>query len=296
MRFGQLYDLLKQTGQAWVDDRVPQLGASLAFYCILSLGPILLLSLAGAGLVFGHEAAHGKIVHQIKDLVGEQGANAIQEILVNSMQEKKSGIIATIIGVITLLVGASGVFGQLQDALNMIWKVKIKPKQPLARFLKERFISLTMILGTGFLLLISLAISTALSFLSHHTFSNHLDLTFAMQCLNFIISFSVATVLFALIFRYVPEAVVKWQDVWVGAILTAFLFTIGKSIIGLYLGHSSFSSSYGAAGSLIVILIWVYYSSQILFFGAEFTKIYSRRRDNKLSILVNRINIFKKKS
>lgn len=280
--FKEAFHLLKQTGIEWIDDKVPRLGAALAFYSVLSIGPLLLLSLAAAGLLFGHEAAQGKIVAEIQGVIGNDAATAIQDMVADSAQKEKAGIIASVIGIATLLIGASGVFGQLQDAMNTIWGLKSKPGRGIWGFIRGRFLSFTMVLGTGFLLLISLVVSTALATLTEYTSGLFTDYAFLMQGINFMISLGVISLLFAIIFKYLPDAKVAWRDVWIGAVMTALLFTVGKFAIGFYLGRSSFSSSYGAAGSLVVVLVWVYYSAQILFFGAEFTQVYANRFGNKI--------------
>lgn len=284
-------NLLKQTVVEWIEDKVPRLGAALAFYSMLSLGPLLLLALAAAGLIFGHEAAQGKIVDQIQGMIGPDGARAVQDMIADSAEKKDTGIIATAIGMGTLLVAASGVFGQLQDAMNTIWEVKPKKGRGIWGFIQDRFLSFTMVLGTGFLLLISLLLNTFLSAIGEYATGQFAELALIMQAVNFIVSFGVVSLLFALIFKYIPDVRVAWHDVWIGAILTAFLFTIGKFAIGFYLGHSSMSSSYGAAGSLVVVLIWVYYSSQILFFGAEFTQVYSNRFGKKITPASNAVRV-----
>jgi membrane protein len=277
MRSQKYQNLLKQTVIEWIEDKVPRLGAALAFYSMLSLGPLLLLALAAAGLIFGHEAAQGKIVDQIQGMIGPDGARAIQDMIADSAEKKDAGIVATAIGLGTLLIAASGVFGQLQDAMNTIWEVKPKKGRGIRGFIQDRFFSFTMVLGTGFLLLISLLLNTVLSAIGEYATGKFAQFALIMQAVNFIASFGIISFLFALIFKYLPDAKIAWRDVWIGAVLTAFLFTIGKFAIGFYLGHSSMSSSYGAAGSLVVVLIWVYYSSQILFFGAEFTQVYANR-------------------
>ncbi len=276
------WQLLTKTVSAWLDDKVPRLGASLAFYSILSIGPLLLLALAAASFMFGHEAAQGKIVSQIQNVIGTDGARAIQDMIQDSAEKKEAGVWATIFGTITLLVGASGVFGQLQDALNTIWKVEPKAGRGLLGFIKDRFLSFSMVLGTGFLLLTSLVLNTVLSVLTDYTTGLFAGFAVMMQIINFVISFGVIALLFTLIFKYLPDAKIAWRDVWIGGVMTAFLFTVGKFAIGLYLGHSSISSSYGAAGSLVVILVWVYYSAQILFFGAEFTQVFANRFGKKI--------------
>jgi membrane protein len=232
-------------------------------------------------VVFGEEAAQGGIEDQLRGLLGPQGANAVEEIIKNS-DKPKEGSIATIISVVILLFGASGVFGQLQDSLNTIWEVAPKPDRGIMGFIKDRFLSFTMVLGIGFLLLVSLLLSAVLATLSN--FLGHLipGLTFLWSILNFLISFGVITVLFALIYRVLPDAKIAWGDVWIGSIITALLFTIGKSLIGLYLGNSSVGSTYGAAGSFVVLLLWVNYSAQILFFGAEFTQVYANKYGSRI--------------
>lgn len=275
-----LWQMVKLTGQDWWEDKAPRLGAALAFYSVLSLGPLLLIVISVSGLVFGYEAASGQVVEQLRGLVGNEGAEAIQTVLVNS-RRPEAGIFATIVGIITLLIGATGVFGQLQDALNTIWEVKAKPGRGVLWILRKRFLSFAMVLGTGFLLLISLAISAGLAALGQLAVDSLPEIL--MSGINFLISFGVTTLLFAMIFKILPDVHIKWRDVWMGAVITAALFTIGKSLIGIYLGHSALSSTYGASGSLIVLLLWIYYSAQILFLGAEFTQVYARRHGSGLA-------------
>ena len=274
-------DLVKATFGQWSADKAPRLGAALAFYSVLSMGPLLMLALSAAGLLFGHDAAQGKIVAQIQGVIGDQGARAIQDMLTEAARKKTTGTVAAIIGLITLFVGASGVFGQLQDAMNTIWQVKLE-KRGILSLIQHRFLSFSMVLGTGFLLLTSLVLSSALAALDNYTSSFVTGFAVALHVLNAIISIGVISALFALIFKYMPDAKIAWRDVWIGAVLTAILFTVGKFAIGLYIGHSSFSSSYGAAGSLVVILVWIYYSAQILFFGAEFTQVYANRFGSRI--------------
>lgn len=278
LKWPACYDLLKQTVREYGQDRVPQLGAALAFYSMLSIGPLLLLALSAAGLVFDHEVAQGKLVDEIRILVGRDGAAAIQDMLQSAVRNEEAGIVATILGLATLLIGASGVFGQLQDAMNIIWNVEPKQHSGVWDIIKARFLSFSMVLGTSFLLLVSLIISTALAAMGSYSSGFFSGLAVFLPFMDFMINFGVVTLLFALVFKLIPDVKVEWDDVWVGAVLTALLFIIGKSAIGLYLGRSGFSTSYGAAGSLVVILVWVYYSSQILFFGAEFTQVYAKRK------------------
>ncbi|MFO1241764.1 MAG: YihY/virulence factor BrkB family protein [Rickettsiales bacterium] len=269
------WHILKKTALRWWEDKVPRLGAALAFYSVLSIGPLLLIVTAIAGLVFGREAVSGQLARQIEGLVGKQAAETLQLAVANSYQPD-TGIVAAVIGIATLLFAASGVFAQLQDALNTIWGIQAKSR-PFFHILKDRFLSFTMVLGTGFLLLTSLTISAGLSGLGDYFFGQSSSMTTLLEALNFAVSFTIITFLFALIFKVLPDAHIQWRDVWLGAALTAALFTIGKFLIGIYLGRSALSSTYGAAGSLVIVLIWVYYSSQILFFGAEFTQVCAER-------------------
>lgn len=266
--------MVQQTFTEWLEDKAPQLGAALAFYSILSLAPLLIIVLAIAGAFFGDDAARGEIVQQIQGMVGKEGAEAIQEILKNA-NKPMTGTLATVLGAITLLFGASGVFGQLQDSLNTIWDVKPKATG-IAGVIQARFFSFAMVLGTGFLLLVSLVLSAALSALGNYMSGLLPGADALWGVANFVISLGLITVLFALIFKLVPDADVEWNDVWIGAFITALLFAAGKSLLGMYLGSQGIGSAYGAAGSLVVLVVWVYYSAQILFFGAEFTQVYSR--------------------
>ena len=266
--------LFKQTFAEWNNDNVPRLGASMAYYTVVSIAPLLLVVIAVAGLAFGREAAAGAIVSQIQGLVGDQAAKAIEAVLENA-DKPSTGILAAGLGIIMLLAGASGVFAELQSALNTIWKTPARPDKGFLGMLKDRFFSLLMVLGTGFLLLVSLVMSAALA-----AMGSYLEYFLPvpeplLQGLNFLVSFGVITLLFAMMFKILPDAPVAWNDVWIGAAVTALLFTLGKLLIGIYLGKANFASTYGAAGSLVVILVWVYYSTQLLLLGAEFTKVYA---------------------
>lgn len=282
MRLKDGVRLLKGTFAEWKEDNVPVLAAALAYYTVFSLAPLLIIAIAIAGAVFGEEAARGELVRQIQGLVGKEGAEAVQAMVQNADKPNSGGAIATIIGVILLLFGASGVFGQLQSALNTIWEVKPKPGQGIRSFLVSRFLSFAMVLVIGFLLLVSLLLSSLLAAVSY--FFNGLmpGLPILGQVINFLISFGVITVLFASIYKFLPDVEIPWKNLWVGAAVTAVLFNIGKLAIGLYLGNSSVGSAYGAAGSLVVVLIWVFYSAQILLIGAEFTQVYSKYRGTPL--------------
>ena len=269
-----IWKLLKDTFTEWNDDNAPRLGAALAFYSMLSLGPLLLLILTGTGFVFGEDAARGQIIGQIEGLVGHEGASIIQQVLA-STASTKGGILATLLGLATLLLGASGVFGQLQEAMNAVWNVAPKKGGGFKKLIMRRFFSFTMVIGTGFLLLISLVVSAGLAAMGQFSLGFLPGAAFLWQVVNQLVGFGVITGLFAILFKYVPDARIEWRDVWIGAAITAALFTVGKLAIGLYLGHSAFSSTYGAAGSLVVLLVWVYYSAQIMFFGAEFAQVYA---------------------
>ena len=285
MNLKAVWMLLKDTVNEWQADKVPLLAAALAYYTVFSLAPLLIIVIAIAGFVFGPDAARNQLDEQIQGLVGAQGADAIQTMIKNAYQPS-SGIVATVISVATLLLGASGVFAQLQDALNTIWEIP-PPKSGVKGMVKARANSFAMILVIGFLLLVSLVASTVLAGIGN--FFGHLipGLAFVWQIVNFVISFGVVTLLFALIYRVLPDVKVPWGDVWHGAIVTSLLFTVGKWLLGLYLGNSGVASPYGAAGSFVVVLIWVYYSAQILLFGAEFTQVYSKHYGSKWRIARN---------
>jgi membrane protein len=277
MRWKERLYLLKETFAKWNKDNVPRMGAAMAYYTVFSLAPLLLIAIGIAGVVFGQEAAQGAIMDQLRGLLGPTAAKAVEDMVANA-STPSSGVLATIIGMVTLFIGASGAFGELQAALNTIWEVPERPNRGLLGLLKDRFLSMLMVIGTGFLLLVSLVLSAALAALG--SFFGHLLPVpeSVLQVLNFVLSFAVITLLFAMMYKILPDRPIGWNDVWLGAALTAFLFTIGKFLIGLYIGKANFTSSYGAAGSLVVILVWVYYSTQILLFGAEFTHVYAKAR------------------
>ncbi|MBW4537705.1 MAG: YihY/virulence factor BrkB family protein [Myxacorys chilensis ATA2-1-KO14] len=270
--------LLKDTVQEWNEDNVPMLAAALAYYTVFSLAPLLLIAIAIAGAFLGEEAARGEVVTQLQGIVGKPAADAISALIDNANKPNSGGTIATIISVAILLFGASGVFGQLQMALNIIWGVKPKPGRAVKSFIQSRFLSFAMVLVIGFLLLVSLVFTAVLSLISNY-FGNFVPgFLIVGKILNFVISFGVITFLFAAIYKFLPDAKIPWSNLWVGAAVTAILFNLGRFLIGLYLENGGVSSSYGAAGSLVVILIWVFYSAQILLLGAEFTQVYSKYR------------------
>ena len=278
---GLAWAMFKEAGSAWLGDNAPSLGAALAYYTIFSLAPVLIVVIAVAGLAFGREAAEGEILRQVQVLVGPAGAAIIQTIIQRANQPAL-GVIASTVGLIAVVVGASGAFLQLQEALNHVWKVKSKRESFWVSTLRKRSLSFGLVLGTGFLLLVSLALSAALAAVG--TFMGHLlpIPAFLLESVNFLLSFAVITLLFAMIFKVLPDTEVAWGDVWIGAAVTAFLFTVGKMLIGLYLGESSVGSAYGAAGSLVVVLVWVYYSAQILLLGAEFTHVYATKHGSRV--------------
>lgn len=267
--------LFKQTFTEFSSDKVPRLGAALAYYTIFSLAPLLLIVIAIAGIVFGHDAAQGKIFGQLEGVLGPTTAAAMQEMVKNAAKPK-SGSIATIVGVVTLILGASGVFGQLKDALNTIWDVKPKEGGGIMALLRDRFLSFAMVFGVGFLLLVSLVIDTAIAAMGKYA-GSHLPGGEALwHIVELVFSFCVVTVLMAGIFRVLPDLKIEWRDVWLGAALTSALIVLGKFALGIYFARSAVGSSFGAAGSLVIVLLWVYYSAQILLFGAEFTQVYAR--------------------
>lgn len=272
-------ELLKKTFQEWQEDKASRLAAALAYYTAFSIAPLLIIVIAIAAFFFGEQAAQGEIVGQIQGLVGREGAEAIQTMIQNS-RKPTTGIVATLISIGILLFGATNVFVQLQDALNTIWEVT--PKPGVKGIVKTRIISFSMILGIGFLLLVSLVLSAALAALGNYLGGMMPGFQFLWSTLNFCISFGIITLLFALIYRFLPDVKITWGDVAIGAAITALLFTIGKTLIGLYLGNSSVGSTYGAAGSFVVLLLWVNYSAQILLFGAEFTQVYANKFGSKI--------------
>lgn len=268
--------LLKDSGIAWDDDNIAQQGAALAYFTVFSLSPLLILVIVLSSLGFGQEAAGGHLVSQIRGLIGTEGALFVQSMISNAYKSD-SNVMATIFSVATLLLGASAVFIQLRDSLNAIWRVQQKPTGTIRAFLRARFLAFAMILGIGFLLLVSLVFSAVLTAMSGYLSDLFAIFAGLVPVLDFIISFAGITVMFALMFKFVPAAILKWRDVWVGAAVTSLLFSIGKLAIGLYLGNGAIGSTFGAASSLVIIMLWAYYSSQIVLFGAEFTRLFAMR-------------------
>jgi membrane protein len=272
MNYKTIWSMLRETFDAWNEHEAPRLGAALAFYTILSLAPLVILAIAIAGFIFGHSTAQSQLLGQVDSMIGRQGSEAVKG-MIEHAREPASGTVASIIGVITLLFGASGVFGELRAALNKMWDVKTQSEGGVSSTIKQRFFSFGMVLAVGFLLLVSLVISAALAAFGKF-FGGLLPMPeFLLSAINSVISLAGTSVLFALILKYVPETKIAWKVVWIGATVTALLFTSGKFLIGLYLGKAAVGSAYGAAGSLIVVIVWVYYSAMIFLFGAEFTHV-----------------------
>jgi membrane protein len=276
--FGNVFSLLKQTFQEWLQDKAPQLGAALAYYTVFSLAPLVLVLLSIVGVLFRDDpaGAWNRVTQQMSYFLDPSAVQVVQNIAQKASQPGKSTI-ATVIGIALALFGASGVFGQLQDALNTIWGVKAKPGRGIWGFLRSRFLSFAMVAGICFLLLVSLAIEALLKGFSHYVQSVLPGGIAVALAVYLIFDFAIVVLLFAMIFKFLPDVKIKWRDVWIGAVITAILFGIGKWLLGFYLGSGAAGSVYGAASSLITLLLWVYYSSQILLFGAEFTQVYAGR-------------------
>lgn len=281
LKVGEVLSLLKETFREWREDKASRLAAALAYYTVLSLAPLLIIVVAFVGFFYGSEEAQAEIAAQATEALGERGAEAVTDMLA-SASGPGAGIVATLIGVATLLLGATGVFGQLQAALNQIWDVEEKKGGGIGGLLRSRLLSFGMILGIGFLLLVSLVLSAAVGALTNFFAENLPVPSFVLALSDFALSFLLVSLLFALMYRLLPDAEVAWGDVWVGALFTAFLFAAGKLALGFYLGNSAVGSAYGAAGSLVVVLVWVYYSAQILLFGAEFTQVYANRHGSRI--------------
>lgn len=281
MNLSIFWSVLKQTVAEWQRDKVSRLAAALAYYTTFSLAPVLVIVIAVASFLFEQSTVQTRIIEQLQGLLGENAAGLIQEML-TSRTQSNDGFWATVISVVLLVVGASGLFIQLQDALDTVWNVVPRKEGGLWGMLRDRLLSFGMVLVIGFLLLVSLMLSAALSAVSSMFGDVLLGWDGIWQIANTVLSFGVITLLFALIYKVLPDVTVSWSDVWVGAAMTSLLFTIGKFAIGLYLGNSSVASAYGAAGSFVVLLLWIYYSAQILLFGAEFTQVYANRFGSRI--------------
>lgn len=273
--FKRSFNILKDTIMGFMDDKGLKLSASLSYYTVFSMAPLLLLLISLAGAFFGREAIEGKIFGEINGLIGNQAAAQVQEIITNLELSGKTTM-SVIIGAITLIIGATTVFGEIQDSINMIWRVKAKPKRGWVKLIKDRLLSGSVIVGLGFLLIVSLMINGAVLALSDILHRYFPDMTIVIfSIINIAISFIVITILFGVIFKVLPDAKIAWKDVRAGAFFTAILFMLGRYLIGIYIETTAAGTPYGAAGSIIVILLWVYYTAAILYIGAEFTRVYA---------------------
>lgn len=276
LRAREVPGLVLTAAKGWSSDNVPRLGASLAYYTLFSIAPVLVIVIAVAGFVFGAEAVRGEIAGQIEGFMGADGAKVVQDLVQNASLTGRSGF-ALVIGSVTFLLAATGVFLELQYALNTIFRVKQKAGGNISGFVKARLRSFGLVLSIGFVLLVSLGVSAVLAAVSKYIDGRVEGTAMVWQAMNIVVSFAVITLLFAVIYRFLPDVKLLWRDVWVGSLMTALLFTIGKQLLAIYLGRSSTTSSYGAAGSVIVVLLWVYYSAQIILFGAELTRVFTER-------------------
>jgi len=294
--FKGLWEVLKDSFSGFAEHKIPKLAASLAYYTVFSLGPLLLVIISLASFFLGREAIEGSIYTQMKGFVGPEAAAQIQEIVKNAAVDEKGGFAATI-GIIALLIGATTMFAELQDSINSIWCLKTKPKQGIWLLIKTRLLSFGLVGALGFLLLVSLAVSAIISGLSQRLEQMFPDIgVVVMFIINMVITLGIITVLFAVIFRVLPDADIQWKDVWAGAIATAILFLAGKFAISFYIGQSDIGSTYGAAGSFVILLIWIYYSSIILYFGAVFTRSYDMKfgseiRPNKYAVVAHMVPV-----
>lgn len=272
-----VWSLIIETYNQLLDDKGFKMAAALSYYAAFSLGPLLIIIISVAGFFFSQEAATGEIMRQMDDLMGRDGAEFVQTIIKGAASSTSTGIFATIISIVLLVLGSVGIFLELHESLNVIWGVELKPGRGIWGFIKGRLVSFSMVVASGFVLLISLIVNSAITMLSNY-FSNILGVAVPLaQVMNIVASFIIIMAVFALMFKYLPDVIIEWKYVWLGAGITSLLFSIGKYLIGLYLGNTSFSSTYGASASLAVLFIWIYYSGIILFFGAEFTQVYRNK-------------------
>ena len=283
MKAKSLLHMSKRAFGNWMDDYAPSMGAALAYYTVFSVAPLLVIAIAAAALIFGQDAAHTAIMDQARGLIGENGAKAIEGLLV-SAQKPEQGMLASTLGILILLIGATTVFAELESNLNRIWKVAPQKGSGWWHLIRTRLLSFGMLLAIGFLLIISLVVSATIAIWSRYWSDWFGGLEALLHATNFIVSVAVITVLFAMIYRFMPRVKILWRDVWMGALLTSLLFSVGKFLIGLYIGNSGLGSSYGAAGTPVVLLVWVYYSAQIFLMGAEFTKVYAESHGSRKSL------------
>jgi len=276
LTFRSTWLLLKETFREWTRDKAPRLGAALAYYTIFSIAPLFLIAIAIAGAVFGQDAARGEIFGQLEKPLGPVGAKAIEELIKNANRSASGSTAAAIIGGLTLIFGATAVFSQLKDALNTIWNVESTEAGGVAGYVRNRLLSFGMVLGIGFLLLVSLILTTVVAAAGKFMKGRIPGNEALWQAVTFVTEVAVVTLLFAMLFKFLPDIQIRWRDVWLGAAFTALLFTVGKLAVGFYLGRGTIGSAYGAAGSFVVLLLWIYYSTLIFFFGAEFTQVFVR--------------------
>jgi membrane protein len=280
---GNQWMLFKAAIKGWMDDYAPSMGAALSYYTLFSLAPLLIIVIAVAGMLFGRDAAQAEIIAQLHALVGAKGATAIEGML-EAVREPAQGVVATIVGVVTLLIGATAVFAELQSALDRVWEVPEKKKPSgIWGLVRTRLLSFGLVLGLGFVLVVSLVASAALAAMGKWWGGWFQGWELVLQVLNFAVSFGIFTLFFAMIYKLMPSVKISWRDVWTGAVVTAILFTVGKLLIGLYLGNSSLASGYGAAGSVVVLVAWVYYSAQIFLLGAEYTWVYAHSHGSRVN-------------
>lgn len=280
MTLNSLYQLAKTALGNWINDYAPSMGAALAYYTVFSIAPLLVIVIAAAALIFGEELARAAIIEQASGMIGENGAKAIESMLA-SAQKPKQGVIASILGILILIIGATTVFAELETNLNRVWKVEPDQGSGLWHFTRTRLLAFGMVLAIGFLLIISLVVSAGIAAWGKYWSGWFDGWEVVLHAANFVVSVTIITVLFAIIYKFIPRVAIRWRDVWIGALVTSLLFTLGKFLIGIYIGKAGVESSYGAAGALAVILIWVYYSAQIFLLGAEFTKVYAESHGSR---------------
>jgi membrane protein len=283
MHFRGFFQLAKAAFENWQNDYAPSMGAALSYYTVFSIAPLLIIVIAVAALIFGQDVAHGAILEQAGSLIGENGAKVLEGML-QGAQKPKQGTLAGILGVLALIVGATTVFAELESNLNRIWRVRADKHAGWWYFVRTRLLSFGLVLAIGFLLVVSLVVSAAIAIWGKYWSGWFGAMEALLHAANFLVSVAIITVLFAMIYKFMPRVSLRWRDVWIGAFVTALLFSLGKFLIGLYIGKSGVESSYGAAGTLVVLLLWVYYSAQIFLLGAEFTKVYAERHGSRQSL------------
>lgn len=273
-RIKNFFILIKQSAVDFIADDALKYSASLSYYTIFSVAPMLIMAIAIGSILFGRNAIEGHLFGQINSIVGNEAALQIQDMLRHTSL-KKNNTLATIIGIVVFIIGATGVFGEIQSTINKIWGLKAKPKKGIIKYFVNRVLSFAMVVSIGFLMVVSLLASTVIGILNTKLNTILPNTTFILVVVNNCVALLIISLLFAIVFKYLPDSIVKWKDAWIGSLFTSFLFLLGKYLIGLYLSNSSSASAYGAAGSLIILLLWIYYSSILLYFGAEFTKNYA---------------------